>query len=58
LRLKEQETHLILHEHDDDDDGIIYCRRRLKKSVVSSHFLLHVAYLAGHSVRVIVLKKE
>jgi len=23
LRIKEQETHLILHEHDDDDDEIL-----------------------------------
>jgi len=24
LRIKQQETHLTLHEHDDDDDGNIY----------------------------------
>jgi len=26
LRIKEQETRLILHEHDDDDDNNLFCQ--------------------------------
>ena len=29
MRIKEQETHLILHEHDDDDDDEIRANRGL-----------------------------
>jgi len=36
----------------------LFHRKTEKKSVVSRHFLLHVAYQAGHSVRVIILKKN
>jgi hypothetical protein len=37
LRIKEQETHLILNEHDDDDDILPHFAKKITEYVVVSY---------------------